>query len=458
MCKRLITLLLFLTFTSGIYAQRVTYPELLYQSEIPDIFINELIIPQDSTSSILAFTFRFNYDFLSFKKLPLNHSFSAPEGAQFFTTLSINSEIFKGKVKSNNEALMKSVSRDAWADTVFANTFEETQSSNKYAAGILTTKLTPGYYNFILQLNIMQEQNDRSTQRQNIHIPKPGDTKTGEVYLIGEVHDEKNLKAELMNLNDNVPFGENFHALIRIPDYEQSASYQIEIRKASIQRRDTVTASEVVHTQKIKDDQIYSNTRLDVLKSESPALVLTSKNKGFTYILAEIPNEKFENSMYYLHLKKEGDSKVLAKQFFRSYWPDMPASLYNLDIAINMLRFIVNSAELEKLKQGNNREKEQKFRQFWDSKDPTPNTVYNELMAEYYRRIDYAFKTFGSPENPMGHESDQGKIYIKFGPPDSKERVYPTNGNVRELWKYDDRTFVFEATTGFGDYVLIGSR
>lgn len=79
-------------------------------------------------------------------------------------------------------------------------------------------------------------------------------------------------------------------------------------------------------------------------------------------------------------------------------------------------------------------------------------------MAEYYRRIDYAFKEFSNRGNLAGHESDQGKVYINYGPPDSKDRQFPKNGEVIEIWKYGNKRFVFEASTGFGDFVLIGTE
>ena len=90
--------------------------------------------------------------------------------------------------------------------------------------------------------------------------------------------------------------------------------------------------------------------------------------------------------------------------------------------------------------------------------DPTPNTVLNERMAEYYRRIDYAFKQFGNRGNLAGHESDQGKVFINFGPADEIDRQFPTNGKVIEIWKYGSKNFIFEASSGFGDFILIGTE
>nr|WP_286670562.1 GWxTD domain-containing protein [Fodinibius salsisoli] len=119
-----------------------------------------------------------------------------------------------------------------------------------------------------------------------------------------------------------------------------------------------------------------------------------------------------------------------------------------------MLHYIVNEKTLDQLRSGSESAREQKFRAFWEKRDPTPDTEYNELMAEYYRRIDYAYQNF-TTNNTIGYESDQGEIYIKFGPPENKERRFPANGSTIEIWTYPNRQFVFRATTGFGDFKLV---
>ena len=132
----------------------------------------------------------------------------------------------------------------------------------------------------------------------------------------------------------------------------------------------------------------------------------------------------------------------------------MPTSLYNIDVAVDMLRFILPENERRELASGSAADKERKFRQFWAERDPTPETEFNELMAEYYRRIDYAYKNFSSLQVP-GYDTDQGQTYILYGPPLSVERRLPPNSPAREVWEYPGRTLIFEATTGFGDFKLI---
>jgi len=75
-------------------------------------------------------------------------------------------------------------------------------------------------------------------------------------------------------------------------------------------------------------------------------------------------------------------------------------------------------------------------------------------MAEYYRRIDYAFENFSTPTT-VGFESDQGRVYIVYGPPEEVDRRLPAGGTTTEVWTYPEQQFIFTATSGFGDFQLV---
>jgi GWxTD domain-containing protein len=62
-------------------------------------------------------------------------------------------------------------------------------------------------------------------------------------------------------------------------------------------------------------------------------------------------------------------------------------------------------------------EREQFIEQFWLRRDPTPDTEENEFKEEHYRRIAYANDKFAS--GFPGWQTDRGRIYIMYGPPDS---------------------------------------
>ncbi len=132
----------------------------------------------------------------------------------------------------------------------------------------------------------------------------------------------------------------------------------------------------------------------------------------------------------------------------------MPASLLNLDVAINMMQYIAPKDTIKSINSGSFRQREKKFKAFWKAKDPTPKTPFNELEAEYYARIDSAYDKFTTQKTP-GFKTARGKVYILYGPPHQKQRTYPTDGPTTIIWRYPSRKFVFQATSRLGDFKLV---
>ena len=54
---------------------------------------------------------------------------------------------------------------------------------------------------------------------------------------------------------------------------------------------------------------------------------------------------------------------------------------------------------------------------FWEIRNPDPNSPTNEFRDEYYRRLAYASDQFGSPGRHDGWRTDRGMVYITLGPP-----------------------------------------
>jgi len=432
----------------------VNYVTLANQASAPNFFFDSIILPpNNSERAQLVFLFRMDNSFLPFKKISIDDNIDAPEGVEFYSVARLNTELFKGKASKKELKNLSTVSRDLWQDTVFAEKYDDTKSKKKFASGRLVTDLEPGFYSYVLQLSLMEETNDRNSQRIDVEIESFPKKKTGEIYLLNSGDKPSNL--ELINMGNNVIYGKDYQLLIRIPNYNSEINYSLNVNKARITRKDTVNV-ESVKTINISREQIFENSFISLLDTDKTTLSLNERNGKYTYALIEIPNSEFENAIYNVVLKANGDETILAEKLVRSYWPDIPPSLLNLDISLEMMKYIVSDDELKRLKSGNAKEKEQKFRDFWEKRDPTPNTEFNELMTEYYRRVHYAFVEYRTPESPLGQDTDQGEIYIKYGPPNSRDRVFPKKGQVIETWKYDDRSFVFEKGGGFSEFMLIG--
>jgi GWxTD domain-containing protein len=99
--------------------------------------------------------------------------------------------------------------------------------------------------------------------------------------------------------------------------------------------------------------------------------------------------------------------------------------------------------------------------QFWLHRDPTPGTAENEFKTEHYRRIAYANSHFASAR--PGWQTDQGRVYITYGPPDEIE-WHPDGQDQRgpqpfAQWAYhrggsSQRGILFEFADAEGDHEL----
>lgn len=154
-----------------------------------------------------------------------------------------------------------------------------------------------------------------------------------------------------------------------------------------------------------------------------------------------------------------GTERTEIRKSFSAVWPDMPLSLRDVTYALESLRPIVSERVLDSLMRGTQEERIKNLEAFWQEKDQTPGTAYNEIMMEYYRRVDYARRTFGSLREPDGSKADRGRIFIIFGPPSRTDRTLDPTLGYQEVWTYEnlDRKFVFVDKTRSGNYVLLSN-
>ena len=74
-------------------------------------------------------------------------------------------------------------------------------------------------------------------------------------------------------------------------------------------------------------------------------------------------------------------------------------------------------------------EREKYIDEFWNRRDPNPDTVENEYREEYYERLEYANEHFSS--GIPGWKTDRGRMYIRWGKPDEIES-HPSGGSYNE--------------------------
>ncbi len=149
--------------------------------------------------------------------------------------------------------------------------------------------------------------------------------------------------------------------------------------------------------------------------------------------------------------------RASALRSFSVRWHGLPSSLSNLDDAVEQLRYIASSSELDSIKTApTQEEKRKRFSDFWKKKNPNPNTPRNERMVEFYARVEFANRHFAHFMD--GWKTDMGMVYIIFGPPGNVERhPFESDSKPYEVWTYyaENQTFVFVDESGLGEYHLI---
>jgi GWxTD domain-containing protein len=96
-------------------------------------------------------------------------------------------------------------------------------------------------------------------------------------------------------------------------------------------------------------------------------------------------------------------------------------------------------------------EREKYIEEVWRSRDPDPDTEENEFKEQFYERVAYANEHFSSGK--AGRLTDRGRIYIKFGKPDSIES-HPAGGSYeRPSWEGGGSTTTYPFEKWFYRYL-----
>ena len=126
------------------------------------------------------------------------------------------------------------------------------------------------------------------------------------------------------------------------------------------------------------------------------------------------------------------------------------------------IHHIASEKDLTMYKSLGSQNAKMKFLQaFWKKRDPTPDTPLNERLRDHLMRMKYSDDTFTAQPGNLGSDTDKGRIYVKYGPPN--ERDYTTSaavGKAIDTWIYEKSgryIFVFFDRRGTGVYELVHS-
>jgi GWxTD domain-containing protein len=171
-------------------------------------------------------------------------------------------------------------------------------------------------------------------------------------------------------------------------------------------------------------------------------------------IILELPFDKAVPGEYNLVLRNVS-SKDSTSIRVRIEWENMPLSLRKPEYAVEMLYYILKDEQYKEIKSGSPNEIFNKIVKFWNASDPTPGTLYNEAMNQYYQRVDYASINYNTFSEKDGAKTDRGKVYILNSAPSSVNQSIDGRKKI-ESWDYTllNKRFVFELNPD-GIYKLI---
>jgi GWxTD domain-containing protein len=91
---------------------------------------------------------------------------------------------------------------------------------------------------------------------------------------------------------------------------------------------------------------------------------------------------------------------------------------------------------------------------FWERRNPNPDSGRNAFQVEYEERVARTETLFHGEGRP-GYLTDRGRIYILFGPP-SERLTYPmdASGFCREVWYYGAFPVIFLDEHCQGQFIL----
>lgn len=317
-----------------------------------------------------------------------------------------------------------------WNEKIVTNKFKQTSSQRSFNISYKSFTIKPGKYKFICKLEDV-ESRKHSIYEKIINIREYKDPiELSDIIIVSRFVETEKGKKIIPNISN----------LVTSKDTALSFFYVV--------YSDTTDTLNLTYSINNKDGvPLYVKDK--VLPVE----------KGKNEVNETLDNLKFNLGDYQFEVKIFDKNKKMIKGSGKKFYSKIygfPASIRNLDLAVKQMQYIASPSDIDEIEETEDySEKLKKFLFYWKKLDPSPNTVENETLNEYYRRVDYANANFKGYFK--GWRSDMGMVYITLGPPDQVvRRPYEIDSKPYEIWDYYvlNRSFVFVDQTNFGDYRL----
>ncbi len=422
--------LVFMLSAETLTAQpRLTYESLRASNRPAGWYRQTISIPTVAADSLDVTTlFRIPYSSILFKK---SDSEDSPLAAELIITFDALTATKRARRNNDPET---SMGRVVWMRNVTAQTYELSRSDSAHVEGVVRMRIP----NRSFRMVPIVQMNGISSPMAALPSPEPPPSQAFTLFL-----DPMEAELRPLNLGSNIVYGKKTNLLVGLRD----SSAIVELWRLKSPKD-----SSLVWSGNLNDSTRIGYFEKVMEENGSLMVAMHSTDRSISLHQFALPSENFENTQHRIVVRNNAD--VLHQSEFLPRWFNIPTSLLNLDTAIDMLRFTATPVQVREIRKGTVSDRERKFKAFWKGRDPSPESAYNELMAEYYARIDQAYDQFTTPQRP-GFDSIMGKTWILYGKPTRIERRFPADGAAIVVWEYPARRFIFRATSGFGDFELV---
>jgi GWxTD domain-containing protein len=472
----ILALLFLLVAVDVAQAQRnaTSYQSLLSRTRQANTYVDVNAAPKTGAAdtSLVRTHFRLEYDYLNFTRSAAEND---PD-TEFGADVTIYVDVYKAgaaisdRTEQPDMAMMRNgmatrrqntrpdqatgssavpLATEAWKGSAKADNYAQTISNRHYLEGFVDLELPTGDYVFAISMREEGQARIRpiGRVRYRVHNFSSLDARLP-MYIVRPSADSPTDSLEFLGFGNQVPYGSDFDIMIPISETTDPNKLTLTAKALEFGRRDT-SVTQTLATIETEPQMVVTGS---IELGSGLSFSIASGNQK--WLRVPVLASRFPNTPMRLELSTEDNAIPLAQRVLQSKWVDIPTSLLNVSVAIDMMENILDKDEYRRVRRLNNNEKETYFREYWGPKDPTQGTEFNELMVEYYRRVDIAYERYSSATTP-GFSTDQGKTFILMGEPDRITRRFPPDQPVLEIWEYGDRQITFQATSGFGDFQIV---
>lgn len=344
------------------------------------------------------------------------------------------------------------IHESTWQDQVSVYQFGATQASQNIAHSTSSVNMEPGRYFLQVQM--------RDLASEQVY----------ETDLIAEVRDFSSevTLSDLILVSDYNLTSQTIFPVVSDRVHTSDPSFKFFYELYASDAKDVRVTQQVIRTPKSRGlpllRWLFRSWVSDESQGEISYMVDETRRlrEGRHPTLVTIPVSEFESGEYLVRVRIEDLNGTVLDHAERSItmeWAD-EAEYQGRDIdqAIAQLKYIAKPRELREIREAKSKaERMERFLAFWEKRDPTPNTLQNERMDEYYDRIDYANRHYTGRNR--GWETDRGHTLILYGEPDE---IVGNSADVAidqpyEVWHYHriGRRFVFVDRAGTGLFELV---